>query len=83
MIDLYKGQRVNEMIEMIGSDESGLAGYEDILVKKRNETWIDQIISNASEKQVFFAVGAGHLAGKNGVIQLLRAKGLKVTPVKT
>lgn len=82
MIALYKGQRINEMIEMIGSDESGLSGYEDILVKKRNEMWIDQIISNAREKQVFFAVGAGHLAGKNGVIRLLREKGMKLTPIK-
>ncbi|MBK7007834.1 MAG: TraB/GumN family protein [Saprospiraceae bacterium] len=29
-----------------------------------------------------FAVGAGHLAGSNGVIHLLRKEGYKVKPVK-
>jgi uncharacterized protein YbaP (TraB family) len=29
-----------------------------------------------------FAVGAGHLPGKDGVINLLRAAGYTVTPVK-
>jgi uncharacterized protein YbaP (TraB family) len=30
---------------------------------------------------VFFAVGAGHLAGEQGVIRLLRKEGYSVTPV--
>jgi uncharacterized protein YbaP (TraB family) len=30
----------------------------------------------------FFAVGAGHLAGDKGVINLLRKQGYTVTPVK-
>ena len=34
------------------------------------------------QKPVFFAVGAGHLPGENGIIQLLRNHGYKVTPVK-
>jgi uncharacterized protein YbaP (TraB family) len=33
------------------------------------------------EKPVFFAVGAGHLAGENGVIKLLRKEGYKLTPI--
>jgi len=30
---------------------------------------------------VFFAVGAGHLGGANGVIRLLRKEGYELTPV--
>jgi len=33
------------------------------------------------ESPTFFAVGAGHLAGKNGVINLLRNKGYKLAPM--
>ena len=32
-------------------------------------------------KSLFIAVGAGHLAGENGVIQLLRNNGYNVVPV--
>jgi uncharacterized protein YbaP (TraB family) len=34
------------------------------------------------EKSVIIAVGAGHLAGENGVIKLLRKEGYIVKPVK-
>ena len=33
--------------------------------------------------QVFFAVGAGHLGGKDGVIDLLKKEGYKLTPLST
>jgi uncharacterized protein YbaP (TraB family) len=34
------------------------------------------------DKSILFAVGAGHLPGDQGVINLLRKKGYKVTPMK-
>ena len=34
------------------------------------------------EKSMLIAVGAGHLPGKKGCINLLRQAGYKVTPVK-
>jgi len=33
------------------------------------------------EKSLFIAVGAGHLPGDEGVIELLRKEGFRVTPV--
>jgi uncharacterized protein YbaP (TraB family) len=33
------------------------------------------------QNPTFFAVGAGHLGGENGVINLLRKKRYKVSPV--
>ena len=35
-----------------------------------------------NQQTTFFAVGAGHLLGKNGVINLLRQKGYTLIPVK-
>jgi len=32
-------------------------------------------------KKVFFAVGAAHLAGQTGIINLLKKEGYKLTPV--
>ena len=34
-----------------------------------------------AKQAMFIAVGAGHLAGEMGVLQLLRNEGFKVTPV--
>lgn len=35
-----------------------------------------------SAKPSFFAVGAGHLGGTQGLINLLRKEGYRVTPLK-
>jgi hypothetical protein len=45
----------------------------------RNRAWVPQIEKMLKEKRTFFiTVGAGHLAGPNGVPSLLRAAGYKV-----
>jgi uncharacterized protein YbaP (TraB family) len=36
----------------------------------------------ATKKPTFFAVGAGHLPGEQGVINLLKAEGYTVTPIR-
>jgi uncharacterized protein len=51
------------------------------LLDKRNKDW-QPIIQKAIEAaSVFFAFGAAHLAGPNGIIALLRKKGYTVSPV--
>jgi outer membrane biosynthesis protein TonB len=41
----------------------------------------DSIEKHAKEQSSFFAIGAGHLGGAQGVIELLKKKGFRVTPV--
>jgi uncharacterized protein YbaP (TraB family) len=55
---------------------------EKDLVITRNKNWMPLIKKAIAAKPTFFAVGAGHLGGKTGVINLLRTQGYKVTPVK-
>ncbi|WP_113662496.1 TraB/GumN family protein [Pedobacter nanyangensis] len=55
-------------------------GYRNLL-PVRNQLWANRMPAIAKEKPTFFAVGCGHLQGKEGIIDLLRAKGFKVTPV--
>jgi uncharacterized protein YbaP (TraB family) len=57
-------------------------GFEDILLANRNRTWISIMESAMKQGTQIFAVGAGHLPGKDGVINLLRQAGYTVTPVK-
>jgi uncharacterized protein YbaP (TraB family) len=51
------------------------------MLTKRNKEWLNKMPEMMNNNSVFFAVGAAHLLGKNGVIQLLKDKGYTVTPV--
>src|SRR5436190_3937281 len=55
--------------------------YRTIVFDNRNRTMSDSIEKHAKEQPSFFAIGAGHLGGAQGVIELLKKKGFKVTPV--
>lgn len=82
MIQMYLDQDINAMIQTIKDESHEVAGFEDKLLSERNKNWIPQIIAGSKVQPTLYAVGAGHLAGKNGVIQLLRNAGMKVTPIK-
>jgi uncharacterized protein len=81
MIGFYKNQNLDSLYEQITSSPD-IAGSEDALLYNRNQNWIPIIEKATKEEPVFFAVGAGHLAGDKGVINLLRKKGYTLTPVK-
>ena len=81
MIEMYKNQKINDMIAMMSDEDEQLSDYEDILLNKRNEAWISGMKSMMIEMPTFFAVGAGHLAGERGVINLLKKEGYTLTPL--
>ena len=60
--------------EMMGSE-----AIYDALLKDRNEAWVPKIEAMLDAPgTVLIAVGAGHLAGEDSVIELLRADGHEV-----
>jgi hypothetical protein len=82
MVNLYKAQDVDALYafaaqEMSKDDKNG-AKY---MLDDRNKNWIPKIEKMSKEKASFYAVGAGHLGGKNGVINLLRKKGYTVKAI--
>lgn len=82
MTDMYLAQNINAMVEMIDEDEvMGSEGSNDILLTGRNKNWIPIMSDLMKTKKVFFAVGAAHLAGQTGIINLLKKEGYKLTPV--
>ncbi|MFD2567742.1 TraB/GumN family protein [Pseudotenacibaculum haliotis] len=83
MLKIYKEENIEAMLDMMSEESSEVTSdYQNILLDNRNKNWISKIGVYAKEKPTFFGVGAGHLAGKNGVILLLRKAGYTVTPVK-
>lgn len=81
LVDLYKNQDLNGLSEMLSAD-GDLSKYEDLLLVRRNKNWIPVMGKMMTEQPTFFAVGAGHLAGKQGVIALLREVGYTLKPLK-
>jgi uncharacterized protein YbaP (TraB family) len=80
MVEMYTTQNINGMVTMM-SEEEGIGGFEDILLYTRNRNWIPVIEEKMREAQHFFAVGAGHLGGKDGVIDLLKKQGYTLSPL--
>lgn len=81
MVAIYKEQDVEKLYNFSNEYFSEYAGMEQAMLEARNREWIPIIEKWSKEKPTFYAVGAGHLGGKTGVIALLRDKGYQVTPV--
>lgn len=81
MMDAYKEQDLNKLGEMISKSDGGMMQYEDILLNNRNYNWVEKLKKLMPGKSLVVAVGAGHLPGDKGVINLLRKAGFTVTPI--
>jgi hypothetical protein len=67
------------MDDMIGDFPDPLF---DILIRKRNAAWTDWLVARLDKPgTVLFAVGAGHLAGRESVQAMLEKRGLKARRV--
>lgn len=62
-------------------DEAGYGEFEDLVVTKRNILMAERAAPILAEGGVFIAVGALHLPGENGLVELLRTQGFTVTKV--
>ncbi|MFK8011097.1 MAG: TraB/GumN family protein [Marinicellaceae bacterium] len=83
---LYMSENINGLYTLMTEpSEVYTQEYIDkmmaVLLDKRNKNWVKQIPEIAESQPTFFAVGAGHLPGKNGVINLLREAGYTVKAV--
>lgn len=83
LLSIYKDENITDMLNIMNDDNySSVAEYQDELLDNRNINWIPKIKEYAEKQATFFGVGAGHLAGENGVINLLRQAGYTVTAVR-
>lgn len=80
LTNAYKSQNLDTLWKVF---QEQMTGYEyDAIVKVRNLNWEKQIKELLPQQTTLFVVGAGHLPGEYGMINLLREAGYKVKPVK-
>jgi uncharacterized protein YbaP (TraB family) len=68
----------------IKSVETGEMTPEEFreMITDRNRRWVEMMPEIMAAKPTLFVVGAGHLPGEEGVLELLKAEGYKVKAVK-
>ena len=82
MVDHYLNEELSgldEITEKYMSDE--YAGTKEDLLIKRNKNWIKDMKPMMKKHRSFIAVGASHLTGKEGLINLLKDAGYTVEPI--
>lgn len=72
LLDAYKKEDLDKLEELTRESDVGLSRYTDILLYNRNRNWVKQLNSLMQGKSLVIAVGAGHLPGEQGVINLLK-----------
>ena len=82
MLDAYRNQDLQKLEEMLMKSDPSISNYTDVLLYNRNRNWVEKLKDLMPDKSLLIAVGAGHLPGEEGCINLLRKAGFKVTPVK-
>jgi len=80
---IYAEQNVKKMIPLMKKQSPEFMAYEDIFLTNRNKNWIPKLKTEMASKRCFVAVGAAHLFGENGILQLLENEGYTVTAIST
>jgi uncharacterized protein YbaP (TraB family) len=82
LIRVFKEQDIDKLAAEISKQSESAAILETVFLSDRNTKWIPKIEAFIEQQACFIAVGAGHLGGKLGVINLLKEKGYKLTPIR-
>ena len=84
LVETYKLQDSEKLFKLIedqlveGEDRRFLTSF----LETRNKNWIPKIEEAIKTKSLVIAVGGGHLGGQTGVVNLLRARGYRLTAMK-
>lgn len=80
LIDLYCKGQLDRLYKLMMEEETDAFMNQELIVK-RNHRMTERMIPLIREKSAFFAVGAGHLPGEEGIIALLKKAGFTVEPL--
>lgn len=82
----YMNQDLNDLLklseERCGDQCDPLPGEMEMLVDNRNKTWGEKLPALIKAEPSFIVVGALHLPGENGLLNLLKKQGYTIEAVK-
>ncbi|MCB0736119.1 MAG: TraB/GumN family protein [Bacteroidetes bacterium] len=77
---MYRTQNIDQMANAFAQIPDPF--WQNEVVNKRNVGMCQKLIELMQNQSVFAAVGAGHLGGQKGLVNLLKEKGFTLTPIK-
>lgn len=80
MTERYFAEDVQRLYQLVIEDYQ-YENFHTLLLDQRNQDWLTKLPAMMRERSSMIAVGAAHLAGEQGLIQLLRQAGYEVTPL--
>lgn len=80
LVKAYENQKIQKLMA-IYEREGALLKSQAYLIDDRNKDWMKTATKEFTDGGAFMAVGALHLPGANGLIQLLREEGFEVKPM--
>jgi uncharacterized protein len=78
----YQSQDLDKLEAFSKKNDIGISNFTEMLLYNRNRNWVEKLKTLLPAKALLIAVGAGHLPGEKGVINLLRKAGYTLKPVK-
>lgn len=80
-IAAYKKEDLPTAVDLIMKDIYMDENATTMMQVNRNKNWVEKIPEMIKIRSNLFAVGAAHLVGEFGIVNLLRQKGYTITPV--
>ena len=82
LLACYLQEDLDKLNVLMNAETAAYPEFNELLLVNRNKSWISPMGIQMQKESTFFAVGAGHLGGAQGVIALLREAGYTVTAIK-
>ncbi len=81
LIEAYKKMDIKKVYEELSKTSKEYMDFNQLFLVDRNNMWLPRLETLIQEQSCFIAVGALHLEGENGLVNMLSNNGYTISPV--